>query len=287
MGVCIAVSAVEPGGQPASGARFAGVLQGPSLSGEDGLSVALDAVRSASLGGGVPADAALDGCGRVRGAGRRCPGDGAGVEGPQGPAHGRMSRPAQAAIAAGVGRAFRLRWGHAPQGLQGSHRGGHAGAPFGADPSPRPARATANRSPRCPNKYKRSLARQWNWPTWTRATPDRMQPKPQASTASGLKWPSTRWPREASCCCPNAGSWNEASPGPHASDDALATTNDSTLPSKASTSSLRHPHDSKARQCSHSKFITAARLGILTNAARLSPRTQDDCPSLGRGQRRC
>ena len=63
------------------------------------------------------------------------------------------------------------------------------------------------------------------------------QPKPRSSTASGSKWSNTPWPNEASCSCPAAGLSKEASPGPHAFAGSPETTNDSTQPSKASTTS--------------------------------------------------
>ncbi len=86
-------------------------------------------------------------------------------------------------------------------------------------------------------KCSRSPAPRCSWPMWTRATPDRTQPRPPNSTASSSRWSSTRWPNEASCCCRAAGWWNAASLGRHASADSPATTNGSTPPSKASTTS--------------------------------------------------
>ncbi len=57
------------------------------------------------------------------------------------------------------------------------------------------------------------------------------------STAYGSKWSSTPWQNEASCCCRADGSWNAASPGPHASDASPETTNGSHKHSKEYTSS--------------------------------------------------
>jgi len=57
------------------------------------------------------------------------------------------------------------------------------------------------------------------------------------TTASGSKGSSTRWPGVASCCCRAAGLSREASPGPPDFADSQEIINDSTLPSKVSTTS--------------------------------------------------
>ena len=45
--------------------------------------------------------------------------------------------------------------------------------------------------------------------------PARTQQKPPNSMASGWRWSSTRWPNEASSCCPDDGSSSAASHGQH------------------------------------------------------------------------
>ena len=130
-----------------------------------------------------------------------------------------------------------LRRRQAAQGLEGPHRCRYAGPPAGGEGHGLPIEATANRLPRSPPRCKRSPVQPWNWPMSTRATPDRTPPRPPKNMVSGSRWSNTLWPNEASCCCHVAGSWKEASPGPHASEDSHETTNGSKSVSKASTTS--------------------------------------------------
>lgn len=100
-----------------------------------------------------------------------------------------------------------------------------------------PTRATATRLRRWPNRCSRSPAPPSSWPSSTRVTPGRTPQKPRKHTGSGWKWSNTLWQNEASCSCLEGGSWNAASPGPHAFEDSPETTNGCQTHSKEYTSS--------------------------------------------------
>ena len=92
------------------------------------------------------------------------------------------------------------------KGSKGPHRGGHAGPSAGPDRHPGPVRETATRLRRWPPKCSRSPEARSGWPTSTGDTPGQTPSRPHSNTASGLKWSSTPWPGEASCCCHADGS---------------------------------------------------------------------------------
>src|SRR5215217_208759 len=139
VGICCSLPGTPPGGRPPAPARPARGAQRAEVDREDRVCLALHAPRPASVGGGLPANAAVDKSGRLRGDGPRSARTFAAFEGPGLGPHGGHPRLAHAEIHSRERPSERLRRAQGQEGLQGACGGGHFGTPA------RPARKPGER----------------------------------------------------------------------------------------------------------------------------------------------
>jgi hypothetical protein len=88
---------------------------------------------------------------------------------------------------------------------------------------------------------------------------ERKQLRGPNSTACASKSSSTLWPNVVSRCCPAAGSWNAASPGPHASADSPETTETARYHAqRPSSTRIRNPQAPKSCGYTQMKSLTGS-----------------------------
>jgi hypothetical protein len=127
--LCRPLSGVGSRGCAPACPRAARGLQWTQVGGENRLCVALHATRPATMGGCLPADAAVAQSGRLRGDGPRfartvAPFGGQGVR-----ADGSHTRLSHFALNSGERLPQRLRWSQTQEGLQGARGSGHFRTP--------------------------------------------------------------------------------------------------------------------------------------------------------------
>src|SRR5215211_2774166 len=139
VGICCSLPGTPPGGRPPAPARPARGAQRAEVDREDRVCLALHAPRPASVGGGLPANAAVAQSRCLRGDDPRSARTFAAFEGPGFGAFGGNSGRSHAEIHSRERPPRRLRRTQGQEGLQGACGGGHFGRPA------RPARESGQR----------------------------------------------------------------------------------------------------------------------------------------------